>query len=310
MKVVLAGGTGSIGRALAQNLKSAGYEVLVLSRDPKTKKKLLPSGIKLHKWDPQRSDSLKSTLDGVEAVINLSGENLAGSGFIPKRWSAKRKEIILGSRITPGKTLTQAIQETSKPPSVFIQASAIGFYGSAENGVFTEESPPGTGFLSEVCVDWERSTESISEKGVRRVVTRSAIVLSADEGALMRLVLPFKLFVGGPLGSGKQWFPWIHPIDEIRAIRFLLEHEDAQGPFNLIAPNPVRNAELAKTLGAILKRPSLIPVPGLALRLALGEVASMVLEGQRAIPKRLENLGFTFQFPDIEPALEDLLRSS
>jgi uncharacterized protein (TIGR01777 family) len=309
MKVVLAGGTGSIGRALAQNLNNAGYEVLILSRDPKPKKKLFPSGIKLQKWDPGRSDSLKSTLEGVEAVINLSGENLAGSSFIPKRWSMKRKEIILESRTTAGKTLTQAILDTSQPPPVFIQASAIGYYGSADNGAFTEESPPGSGFLADVCVSWERSTEEISANGVRRVVIRSAVVLNADEGALMRLILPFKLFVGGPLGSGKQWFPWIHPVDEIRAIRFLLEHENAEGPFNLIAPNPVRNAELAKTLGATLRRPSLIPVPGLALRLALGEVASMVLEGQRAIPKRLEDLGFTFQFPDFKPAIEDVLKS-
>lgn len=307
MKVIIAGGTGMIGRALSVNLLNAGYDVRVLSRDPKSYKSHFPSGVKLSKWDPAQVNGLNDTLEGSEAVINLVGENLAGDGFVPTRWSPRRKRQLIDSRIVPGKTLSDAIEAASKPPSVLIQASAVGYYGSSETEVFTEESPPGSDFLANICIDWESSTASVMENGVRRVVIRSAIVLDANQGALNRLIFPFKLFVGGSLGNGKQWFPWIHPIDEIRAIRFLLENESAEGPFNLVAPNLLRNAELAKVISAILNRPSLIPVPGIALRIALGEVATMVLEGQRAIPKRLGNLGFTFQFPDIEPAMQDIL---
>lgn len=309
MKVIIAGGTGMIGRALSSNLLNAGYDVTVLSREPKSYKNLFPSGIKLRKWDPTQVNGLKRTLEGSEVVINLVGENLAGSKFIPTRWSLKRKQRIIDSRIIPGKTLTDAIEATAKPPSVFIQASAIGYYGSSETEVFTEESPPGSGFLADVCVEWESSTAAVTRNGVRRVVIRSAIVLNANEGALNRLIFPFKLFVGGSLGNGKQWFPWIHPIDETRAIRFLLENEKAEGAFNLVAPNLLKNAKLADVIGSTLNRPSLVPVPGFALRIALGEVSTMVLEGQRAIPKRLQNLGFTFQFPDIEPAMQDILNS-
>jgi uncharacterized protein (TIGR01777 family) len=306
MKVIIVGGTGMIGRALSGNLLSAGYDVTVLSRKPKSYKSHFPSGVKRSKWDPTQVDGLSEIIEGSEAVINLVGENLAGDGFIPSRWSPKRKQQLIDSRLIPGKTLSEAIEATSKPPSVLIQASAVGYYGSSETEVFTEDSPPGSDFLATLCIDWENSTASVVENGVRRAVIRSAIVLDANQGALNRLIFPFKLFVGGSLGNGRQWFPWIHPIDEIRAIRFLLENETADGPFNLVAPNLLRNAELAKVIGSSMKRPSLIPVPGFALRIALGEVATMVLEGQRAIPKRLENLGFTFQFPDIEPALRDL----
>lgn len=307
MRVIIAGGTGMIGKALSANLVNSGYEVVVLSRQPKLYSGIFPSGVKLLKWNSERADGLAETLEGSEAVINLVGENLAGSNFIPSRWTAKRKQKILESRTIPGKTLVDAIQATSNPPAVFIQASAVGFYGSSETDVFTEENPPGSDFLARVCIEWEESTKAVRNLGIRHVVTRTAILLDATEGALHRLVFPFKLFVGGPLGSGKQWFPWIHPIDVVRGIRFVLENDDAEGPFNLIAPNLVRNAELAKVIGSTMKRPSLIPVPGFALRIALGEVAEMVLGGQRAIPKKLENLGFTFQFPDIEPALADVL---
>jgi uncharacterized protein (TIGR01777 family) len=296
-----------IGKVLSTNLADSGYDVTVLSRHPKLHKRKFPSGIKLSKWNPAKADGLSDILEGSEAIINLVGENLAGSNFIPSRWSAKRKQTIIDSRVIPGRTLVAAVEATTNPPTVFIQSSAVGYYGSSETEVFTEESPPGSGYLSEVCVEWERSTEVVKRKGVRHVVIRTAVLLDDEEGALQRLLFPFKLFIGGPLGNGRQWFPWIHPVDEVRAIRFLLENELADGPFNLIAPNLVRNAELAKVIGSTLKRPSLIPVPSFVLRIALGEVAEMVLGGQRAIPKRLGNLGFTFQFPDIEPALHDVL---
>lgn len=309
MKVVIAGGTGMIGKILSSNLANSGYDVTVLSRDPKLHKRQFPSGIKLSKWNPSQPDNLSDVLDGSEAVINLVGENLAGSSFIPTRWTTKRKQTIIDSRVIPGRTLVSAVEATSKRPPVLIQSSAVGYYGYSETEVFTEESPAGSGFLAEVCVDWESSTVAVKKMGVRHVVVRTAILLDDEDGALQRLIFPFKLFIGGPLGNGRQWFPWIHPVDEVRAIRFLLENDSADGPFNLIAPNLVRNAELAKVIGSTLKRPSLIPVPSFMLRIALGEVSSMVLGGQRAIPKRLGNLGFTFQFPDIEPAMHDVLLS-
>ncbi len=309
MKVVIAGGTGMIGRPLSSNLSSAGYEVTVLTRTPKINKSRFSSGVRLSKWDPSQIDDLAEQLDGAEAVINLVGENLAGNNLIPTRWSRNRKRQLIESRVIPGKILSKAISVASNPPSVLIQASAVGYYGTSETDVFTEENAAGSDFLAHLCEEWEESTVSVSEDGVRRVVIRSAIVLSAYEGALRRILLPFKLFLGASFGSGTQWFPWIHFVDEIRAIRFLLENENAQGPFNLVAPNPIRNAELARVIASTMNRPIIIPVPSFFLKTALGEVSSMVLEGQRAIPKHLQNLGFTFQFPDIEPAMQDILNS-
>lgn len=307
MKVIILGGTGMIGRHLARNLAGAGYETIVLSRTPKTRRANLPSGVKLRKWDGVTTKGWGKLIDGAEAIINLAGNNLAGENFIPKRWTAKRKQNLIESRLLPGKAIFQAIQAAASHPSVFIQASAVGYYGTSLEQVFTEESPPGDDFLARLCVKWEASTKPVEDLGIRRAIIRSANVLDPSAGALSRLIFPFRLFVGGRLGSGRQWFPWIHPSDEVRAIRFLLEDTEAQGPFNLCAPNPIRNATFAKIAGQVLHRPSIFPVPAVLLKLALGEVASAALEGQRTIPKRLQNLGFTFNYPDFKPALGSVL---
>lgn len=310
MRVIILGGTGMIGRALASNLATAGYEVIVLSRSPSKRRRGFSTKIKLRKWDGKTAEGWGELVDGAEAVINLAGENLSGDTFIPKRWTSKRKRLLWESRVDAGKAATEAISAASAAPPIFIQASAVGYYGSSIETPFTEESPPGDDFLANLCVEWENATAPLDRLPVRRSIIRTAVVLDPKQGALWRLLFPFRLFVGGRLGSGKQWLSWIHPEDAIRGIRFLLETKDAEGPFNLSAPNSIRYEDVARTIGRVLKRPSFFPAPGFALKFALGEVSTVVLEGQRTIPKSIQNLGFTFLFPDFETALIDVLENS
>jgi uncharacterized protein (TIGR01777 family) len=205
--------------------------------------------------------------------------------------------------------VVEAVEAAQEKPRVIIQASGVGYYGNTGDQEVTENAPPGTDFLASLAAnDWEPSTSAVEEMGVRRAIARSGAVLDEKEGALPRLLLPHRLFVGGPMGSGKQWLPWIHLQDEARAIRFLIENEAASGPFNLVAPTPITNAEFGKAMGRVLGRPSLIPVPGFAMKTAFGDVSNVVLEGQRAVPQRLSEMGFTFRFPEAEGALEDLLK--
>jgi uncharacterized protein (TIGR01777 family) len=307
MRVIILGGTGMIGKPLAANLASSGYEVIVLTREPSKRRRGFSTKIKLRKWDGRTPQGWGELVDGAEAIINLAGANLAGANFFPNRWTNKRKQILRESRLFAGKAATEAIASASNPPSIFIQSSAVGYYGTSMESTFTEDSPSGEGFLARLCVDWEGSSAALDALNIRRSIIRTAVFLDPLGGSLGRLLLPFKLFVGGKLGSGKQWFPWIHPEDAIRGIRFLLETEGAKGAFNLSAPNPVRNSEFAIITGRVLKRPSLIPLPAFVLKTVLGEVSSVALEGQRTIPKRLQNLGFTFRYPDFEPALIDVL---
>ncbi len=214
----------------------------------------------------------------------------------------------MDSRVKTGKALAEAIRQAQPRPKVFIQASAIGYYGSCQAEIVTEKHKPGGDFLAQTCIEWENSTRTIDQLGVRRAVVRTGIVLTADSGALARLLLPYKIFLGGPFGNGKQWYSWIHLADEVAAIRFLIENPGAVGNFNLTAPNPLPNRDFGKILGKILKRPSLIPVPGFLMNLAFGEVASIVLDSQRVLPARLQELGYQFRFPELEPALRDLLK--
>ncbi len=215
--------------------------------------------------------------------------------------------MIIDSRVSAGQAVVQAIAEADQRPSLLLQASAIGYYGPNPPGDVHEDSPPGDDFLSQVTLAWEGSTSAVEALGVRQIVARTGIVLDPHAGALLRLLLPFKLFVGGPMGSGRQPMSWIHPADEIAALVFLLEHPKASGAFNLTAPHPVDNRQFARTLGRVLGRPSWFPVPGAALKLAFGEVATTVLDGQRALPTRLSQLGFAFRYPELETALRDLL---
>ncbi|MGC8781875.1 MAG: TIGR01777 family oxidoreductase [Anaerolineae bacterium] len=306
MRIIITGGTGQIGRALAKELVFGGYEVVVLSRRP-AQVSGLPERVEVAAWDGRTAQGWGRLADGALAIVNLAGENLAGGGFLPARWTAERKQLIRESRLAAGRAVVEAVAQAQLKPRVLIQASGIGHYGNRGDEVLTEAAAAGDDFLAQLTVAWEASTADVARAGVRHVSIRSGVVLSPTEGALARLLLPYRFFVGGPFGSGRQWLSWIHPADEVAAIRFLIEHPQASGPFNLCAPEPLTNAEFGRTLGRVLGRPSWLPVPAFALRLALGEVASTVLEGQRAIPRKLLDLGFRFRFPDAESALRDLL---
>jgi len=302
MRVIITGGTGLIGRPLSQALAAAGYEVIVLTRNPK-KVKNMPAGVRAEQWDGVSDAGWGALADGAHAIVNLAGEGIADG-----RWSSERKQAIRQSRVDAGKAVLAAIQAATVKPKVLIQASAVGYYGvETGDALVHEQYSPGADFLAKVCFDWELSTAAASRMGVRRAVIRTGIVLSNDGGAFPKLTMPFNFFAGGPLGDGKQWMPWIHWEDEVRAIQFLIENEAASGAFNLAAPNPVRNSEMAKAVGAVKGRPAIMPAPSFAIRTAFGEMATVVLDGQRAVPQHLEQLGFTFKYNTLESALRNLL---
>jgi hypothetical protein len=303
MRVIITGGTGLIGRALTGSLVSDGHQVIVLSRNP-ARATDLPAGASAERWDGHTAAGW-GPLVSEAVIVNLAGENIAA-----RRWTPKRKRQIRESRFDAGKAVLAAVEAAAIKPLAVIQASAVGYYGACGEEVVTEEHPPGRDFLAGVCLAWEASTAPVEALGVLRAVIRSAPVLSSRDGVLPRMVGPFRYFVGGPLGSGRQWFPWIHIDDEVAAIRFLIENGAAHGPFNLASPHPVSNAEFSRSLGQVLHRPAFMRVPAFALRLVLGEMATVLLEGQRAIPQHLQEMGFSFRYPEIRPALEDVLGSA
>ncbi|HLF26805.1 MAG TPA: TIGR01777 family oxidoreductase [Anaerolineae bacterium] len=310
MRVIITGGAGLIGRALATSLAADQHEVIVLTREPENTVRL-PPGVRAQQWDARTANGWGRLADGADAIVNLAGENFAGTNLFEiffKRWTSRRKQRILDSRVHAGQAVVAAIEAARRKPRVLIQAAAVGYYGTLRDEELTEDMPRGNDFLARVVWDWANSTLPVEMLGVRRVVTRSGVVLSGKGGILSVMLLPFKFFVGGKLGRGRQWFSWIHIEDEIRAMRFLIDTPAAKGAFNLTAPQPIRNAELAKTIGRVVRRPSFFPTPGLLLRLMLGEKSVVVLEGQRPIPRRLLDLGFTFRFPEVESALRDLLK--
>ncbi len=308
MKIIITGGSGQIGRHLTQSLTSQGHEVVILSRSPH-KVKDLPAGARAIKWDAKTSQGWLGEVETAEAIVNLAGSNLAGSGFFPARWTEARKKVHLESRLQVGQAVTDAVARADKKPEVVIQASAIGYYGPRGDEILSEyDTQPGDDFMASICIQWEDSTKAVEELGVRRAIIRSGIVLDPEEGALLRLLLPYKMFVGGPMGSGEQWYSWIHPDDETGAIEFLLENQTANGVYNLVAPNPEKNKDFGKTLGKVMGRPSLIPLPGFIMKMAFGEVMTVALDGQRLSPERLLEQGYQFKFPKLEPALRDLLQ--
>jgi uncharacterized protein (TIGR01777 family) len=306
MRILVTGGTGLIGQPLVRELAADGHEVIVLSRSPEKKRDLVP-GAQIVGWDAETAEGWGHLADGADAIVNLAGTNLAGKGFPPKRWTPKRKESILQSRLKAGHAVVEAVEGAAQKPGVVVQASAIGYYGPSGDEILLESSPPGDDFLARVCIAWEETTTPVEEMGVRRAVTRTGFVLSDKGGGFPTLLIPFKLFAGGPMGNGEQWVSWIHIEDEVRAIQYLIENQDASGVYNLTAPNPVRNRTLANVIGAVMGRPSFVPVPGPALRLALGEVAVTVLNGQRAVPEHLRAERFDFKYTEVEQAVKDLL---
>jgi uncharacterized protein (TIGR01777 family) len=308
MRVLITGGTGMLGVALASNLVRDGHEVIVPSRSPAKKSPGLPAQVQLTPWDGKTTNGWSTFVDGADAIVNLAGERLAGPNPIVFRWTEERKRRIKESRLHAGQALLQAIQVASVKPNVLIQASGVDYYAPS-NTHATEESPPGDDFLSDVCANfWEPSTKQVEAQGVRRAVIRMGPILNAQDGALPPLVLQTKLFLGGPIGSGKQWFSWIHIADVVAAIRTLITNSDASGVYNLTAPNPLTNADFSRVLGHVLGRPSFLPLPGFAMKIMFGEMAQTLLQGPRAIPQHLQELGFEFQFPKAEAALRDLLQ--
>ncbi len=300
-RILISGGSGLIGNALASDLARDGNEVIVLSRHPE-KLAILPAGVRVEKWDAQTAEGWYRLANGADAIVNLAGESI-GSG----RWTDERKRTIVRSRVEAGRAIVQAVETSSKKPRVVIQASAVGYYGPTDDKRITEKAPQGHDFLARIALDWEASTEPVERFGVRRVVIRTGVVLSKKGGALPRMVTPFRFFAGGRLGNGCQWLPWIHIADEIGAIRFLIDNENANGAFNLTAPFPVINTEFSRLLGRQLKRPSHFSVPAFVLRLLFGEMASVLLAGQQAIPERLLEMGFGFRYSEAHQALKDLL---
>ncbi|MBI5302712.1 MAG: TIGR01777 family protein [Chloroflexi bacterium] len=304
-RVIIAGGTGFLGRAFAQAAPQNEYELIALTRQP-DKAKNLPNGMRAVQWDGRTAEGWGDLANGAYALVNFAGASI---GMPPIPWSAERKRKIRESRVNAGHAIVAAVQATTEKPRVVIQASAVGYYGSRGVQVITEETSAGNDFLARVCVDWESSTAETWSLGVRRVVIRTGLPLSKTDGVFPMLALPFKFFVGGPLGSGKQYVPWIHLADHIAAIHFLIDHAALRGAFNLSAPNPVTNAEFGRALGKAIKRPAWLPVPEIALKLALGEMADrLLLTSQRMMPTRLQQAGFKFKFPDVEPALRDALK--
>ncbi len=309
MRVLLTGATGLIGGRLTRELLEAGHQVRALTRDPQRAAARLPQGVDLIPWDGQRLDAWAERLSQVEAVVHLAGESIAGERMrevLFRRWTPPVKDAIRASRVNTGRLLVEAIRAASPRPQVFVQASAVGYYGPS-NELLDESAPHGEGFLSLVCRQWEASTRPLEEMGLRRVILRTGLVLSARGGILPLMLLPVRLGLGGPLGRGVQGVSWIHLEDEVAAIRFLLENEAAAGPYNLTAPQPVSQEAFVRTAGALLHRPVWLPTPALALWWALGEKATLVLEGQYALPARLQQAGYRFRYPQLEPALRDLL---
>jgi len=256
------------------------------------------------RWDGKTKDGWGHLLNETEAVVNLAGVNLGGG-----LWTKNRKAKLIGSRLNAGAAIVAAFQAAEHKPEVLLQAAANGYYSPSGDNILTESDPPGTGFQSDLCQRWEQSTQPVEAMGVRRVVTRSGVVFARGALLLNMFLLPFRMFVGGPIGSGRQYLPWIHIDDEVAAFKYLLTNQETSGAYNLMSPQPVRNSELGHAISRVLKRPYWFPVPGFALKLVLGKMSSVVLDSWRCMPARLTESGFQFKYSDVEAALRDLLRS-
>lgn len=309
MQVLITGGSGLIGRALSVHLIAHGHQVTVLSRDPDRARAHLPPEVRLLRWDGHTVGNWAAALESTDAVVNLAGASIGGEtlpAILTRRWTPAVKQRLRDSRLQAGAALLQAVQHARRRPRVLLQASAVGYYGPTATEV-DESSPPGDDFLATLCRAWEASTAAVTDLGVRHVILRTGLVLAPQGGILPVMLLPIRLFVGGPLGSGRQGVSWIHLRDEAAAIRFLLENESTHGAYNLVAPQPVSQAEFARTAARLLRRPYGFPTPAFLLRALLGEKATLVLDGQYVHPRRLLEAGFTFRFPELETALRDLL---
>lgn len=294
MVIAIAGGSGFLGRLLAERLRANGDRVVTLTR-----KTGIADSIS---WQPDGSPgSLPQQLETVDAVVNLAGENLAEG-----RWTASRKQALVSSRVLPTRTLASAINQCARPPRVLVSGSAVGYYGPHGDEPVTEATPAGTDFLARICVDWEQEARAVNTATTRLAIVRTGLVLAGNGGALAKMLLPFKLGAGATLGSGMQFFPWIHADDWVAMTMWLIRNDAALGAFNAVAPAPVTNQTFTRTLARVLRRPALFKAPGFALRLAMGEMADMILHGQRVMPAHAARMGFQFTHRALEPALRSL----
>ena len=295
MRVVIAGGTGFLGRPLSDALMRDGHDVVILTRRHD------PGGpVRFASWTPDgTAGPWAKEIDGADAVVNLAGESIAA-----RRWTSQQKQRILDSRLLATRSLTGAIGNASRPPAVFVSGSAVGYYGPLGDEMATEEHAPGADFLADVCRQWE--AEAMRNDHVTRVVCiRTGLVLERDGGALPQMLPPFRIGVGGPVGSGRQYWPWIHRRDWVDLVRWTIQSPQSSGPINATAPNPATNSVFARALGHALHRPALMPAPAFALKLLLGEMAdALLLSGQRAIPAKAERLGFRFTYTQLDEALK------
>jgi len=296
MTIVIAGGTGFLGQALVDLLVREGHTVSILTRTP---------GAPHHvAWNPDGgSGAWAAALDSIDAVINLAGAPIA-----EKRWTSARKQEIADSRMLATRSLAAAIRECRTPPPVLVSMSGSGYYGPHGDEIVTEDSPAGSDFFGDLCARWEEAAREAASSRTRVVLLRTGVVLAADGGAFPRMLLPFRLGVGGPVGTGRQYLPWIHRADWLAMVAWLLDTTGIDGPLNATAPTPVTSREFATTLGRVLHRPSFAPVPAFALKLMIGEMAGpLLLSGQRAVPARALELGFRFSFPELRGALEEIV---
>ena len=307
MRIVIAGGTGFLGSPLAEVYAEDGHDVRVLTRS-------LPPGESRHEsgtgkpgvthvgWRPDGGSGVWATVvDGADAVVNLSGASIA-----ERRWTPQRKAELRDSRIIPAKSLAAAIRSAEAPPRVFVSGSAVGYYGNSGNEPKTEDSAAGDDFLARLCVDWESEARRAERPGMRLVLLRTGIALERSGGPLPQMMLPFRLFAGGRIGSGRQYISWIHRIDWVEMVRWIVDTPSVDGPVNATAPHPVTNREFARALGRALGRPALLPAPGIALKLLFGELADALLGGQRVIPAKAQKLGFHFRYPEIDIAFRGI----
>jgi uncharacterized protein (TIGR01777 family) len=296
MKILIGGSHGLVGTALIKSLEAEGHEIFRLVRHAPTSKTEV-------EWSPDRYSIALARIEGFDAVVNLAGESIAEG-----RWTDEKKRRIRESRVKGTKLLGDALADLTVPPKTFVCASAIGYYGNRGDELLTEASAPGDDFLAKVCAEWEQATALAAEKGIRVVNARFGVILDNNGGALKKMLPPFRMGVGGRIGRGKQWMSWIALDDVIGGIKFALANESVRGPVNFVAPNPVTNAEFTKTLGKVLSRPTIFPIPAFAINLMFGEMGEALLLGsQRVAPARLVGGGFGFSYPQLEAALGHIL---
>ena len=298
MRILITGSHGLVGKALISELNKDKHEIVSLVRHAS-------AGASEIEWHPNQGSIASERVSGFDVVVHLAGESIASG-----RWTDEKKRKIRESRVMGTTLLSQSLARSTKPPAVFISASAIGYYGNRADELLDEKSAPGNDFLAEVCVAWERATGEAEARGIRTIHARFGIILDQEGGALAKMLTPFRMGVGGRIGDGKQWMSWIALVDVIQGLKFVIEHSSITGPVNFVAPNPVTNSEFTKSLGDALSRPTLFPMPSFAARLAFGEMAdALLLSSAKVEPKRLQDSGYRFEFENLQPALAAILKT-